>query len=90
MPWLPLNFYQLRFLLGLNGFNDIQIHEVDEPKPKHGWERLVGFIAKGYVRRRLRKATSDQERLMWQQALSDQLIYGRRLVLSAVKQGEPN
>jgi hypothetical protein len=85
MPWLPLNFYQIRFLLGMNGFGDVQVHDVDEPKPKHAWEKLVGLISKAYIRRRLRKASTADEQKMWTQALTDQLVYGRRLVLSAVK-----
>jgi len=85
MPWLPLNFYQIRFLLGINGFSDIVVHDVDEPKPKHIWERLVGSIAKAYIRSRLRKSKSPDEKRMWTQALSDQLIYGRRLVITATK-----
>ena len=85
MPWLPLNFYQIRFLLGMNGFGDVQVHDVDEPKPKHAWEKLVGLISKAYIRRRLRKASTADEQKMWTQALTDQLVYGRRLVMSAVK-----
>ena len=84
MPWLALGVYQLWLLLGLNGFAQITVHEVDEPKPRHAWERLVGMIAKGYIRRRLRKAQSDHERELWTQALCDQAIYGRQLVVSAV------
>ena len=85
MPWLPLNFYQLWFVLGINGFSDIKVHDVDEPKPKHFWERIVGAIAKSYIRRRLKKSKSEHERILWTQALSDQLIYGRRLVISAIR-----
>ena len=84
MPWLALGIYQLWLLLGLNGFDRITVQEVPEPKPKHAWERVVGGVAKGYLRRRLRKASSDHERQLWIQAMTDQAIYGRQLVVSAV------
>jgi hypothetical protein len=64
MPWLPLNFYQIRFLLGMNGFGDVAVHEVDEPKPKHAWEKLVGLVSKAYIRRRLRKSRTEEEQKM--------------------------
>jgi SAM-dependent methyltransferase len=84
MPWLTLGLFQLWLLLGLNGFKDITVLEVDEPKPRRAWERLVGGIIKAYARKRLKKAQSKNVANLWAQALSDQVVYGRQLVISAV------
>ena len=84
MPWLSLGLFQFWLLLGLNGFKDIAVHDVEEDKPKHTWERPFGFIAKIYCRSRLKKSKSEIKRRLWSQAQSDQVIYGRRLVISAV------
>ncbi len=84
MPWLSLGLFQLWLLLGLNGFEDISVHEVDEPKPRRVWEHGLGWLVKNYARRQLRKADSNSLRTLWSQALSDQVVYGRQLVISAV------
>ncbi|NDY81651.1 class I SAM-dependent methyltransferase [Orrella sp. NBD-18] len=84
MPWLTLGLFQLWLLLGLNGFKDITVLEVQEPKPRRSWERLVGWIIKAYARKRVRKAKNESVRRLWEQALSDQVVYGRQLVVSAV------
>ena len=84
MPWLSLGLFQLWLLLGLHGFKEITVHEVDEEKPKRLWEIPIGWIAKMYCRSRLRKSKSENERRLWSQALSNQVIYGRRMVITAV------
>lgn len=84
MPWLSLGIFQLWLLLGLNGFKDMQVHEVDEEKPRHLWEHLLGFVIKGFAKRRLKKATSESVRQLWTLATRDQVVYGRQLVVSAV------
>jgi len=84
MPWLSLGVFQLWLLLGLNGFKDMQVHDVDEEKPRHRWEHLLGWIVKGYAKRRLKKAQSESVRRLWQSAMLDQVVYGRQLVVSAV------
>jgi len=71
-------------LLGLNGFKDIRVHDVEEEKPKHIYEIPLGWLAKTYYRSRLKKSNSENERRLWSQALSDQVIYGRQLVISAI------
>ena len=83
MPWLSLGVFQLWLLLGLNGFKDMQVHDVDEEKPRHAWERPLGWIIKGFARRRLKKAQSESVRQLWQTATRDQVVYGRQLVVSA-------
>lgn len=83
MPWLNLGLFQYWLLLGLNGFQHIQMHEVDEPKPRGIWEYPFGFAARLYYKSKCRKAGSDAERSLWHQAGSDQNLFGRRLVISA-------
>lgn len=82
MPWLSLGVFQLWLLLGLNGFKDMQVHEVDEEKPRRLWEHFLGWIIKGYAKRRLKKAPSDSVRELWRHAMRDQVVYGRQLVVS--------
>jgi len=83
MPWLSLGVFQLWLLLGLNGFTNMQVHEVDEEKPRHVWEHFFGWIIKGFARRRMKKAQSESVRQLWQHAQRDQVVYGRQLVVSA-------
>jgi SAM-dependent methyltransferase len=83
MPWLTLGLFQLWLLLGLNGFTDITVHEVDEKKPRRQSERIVGWLIKGYARKKIKSAQSAALAQLWRQALSDQVVYGRQLVISA-------
>lgn len=82
MPW---SFGQLYLYLSLAGFSEIALHELDEPKPRRAWERLFGPLARAYCNSRLRKSADEEERRFWKQAASPQSIYGRRLVVSAIK-----
>ncbi len=84
MPWVSLGLFQYWLLLGLHGFKEITVHEVFEKKPKHIWEIPIGLLAKAYCKSRFKKSKTDNERRLWTQAMSDQIIYGRRLVISAV------
>lgn len=83
MPWLTLGLFQLWLLLGLNGFSDITVHEVDEKKPRRQSERIIGWFIKGYARKKIKSAQSAALSQLWRQALSDQVVYGRQLVVSA-------
>lgn len=83
MPWLTLGLFQLWLLLGLNGFTDITVHEVDEKKPRRQSERIIGWFIKGYARKKIKSAPSAAVAQLWRQALSDQVVYGRQLVISA-------
>jgi SAM-dependent methyltransferase len=82
MPW---SFGQLYLYLTLAGFADVTLHDVDEPKPRRAWERLLGPLSRAYCTTRFNKAKSEEERRFWRQAGSPQSIYGRKLVVSAVK-----
>jgi cyclopropane fatty-acyl-phospholipid synthase-like methyltransferase len=81
----PWTFPHLYLYLSLVGFKDITLHDIDEPKPRRAYERLLGLFGNAYCSRRQKKAASDEERRFWMQAGSRQSIYGRRLVVSAVK-----
>ena len=83
MPWLTLGLFQLWLLLGLNGFTDITVHEVDEKKPRRQSERIIGCFIKAYARKKIKSASSTLVAQLWRQALSDQVVYGRQLVISA-------
>jgi SAM-dependent methyltransferase len=82
MPW---TFPHLYLYLTLAGFSDVTLHDLDEPKPRRAFEWPLGLFAKSYCARRLKKAKSDEERRFWTQAGSPQSVYGRRLVVSAIK-----
>lgn len=83
MPW---SFPQLSLFLGLSGFEEINLHDVQgEKKPKRAYERLLGFPQAIYCRRKASRAQSEEERTFWLLAGSEQSIYGRRLVVSARK-----
>lgn len=82
MPW---SFPWLWLYLKLAGFDDIRLLDVDEPKPKYAIERLFSLPQRIYCRRGLRKAATEEERAYWRQAGSDQSVYGRRLVVSALR-----
>ena len=81
MPW---SYPHLFLYLRLAGYSDVKLHDVPEKKPKHFLERMIAFPQKSYCRRKLKKASSDEERAYWSDAGSDQSLYGRRLVVSAV------
>ncbi len=47
MPW---TFPQLYLYLSLAGFSDITIHNINQEKPKHFYEKIFGFPQKNTVR----------------------------------------
>ena len=83
MPWLSLGVFQLWLLLGLHGFSEMQVQDVQEEKPRHLWEYAFGWVIKGFARRRLKKAQSEAVQHVWKLAMRDQVVYGRQLVVSA-------
>lgn len=82
MPW---SFPQLFLFLSLAGFSTIRLHDVDEAKPKHLYEWLLGLPQYLYCARRARKSAAVEERDYWRQAGSRQSVWGRRLVVSAIR-----
>ncbi|WP_459617095.1 class I SAM-dependent methyltransferase [Bordetella sp. 2513F-2] len=87
VTYVPWSFPQLHLFLAHQGFCDITLHDVDEPKPKYLVERLAGLPAQRYCRARLRGAGSPGEQDYWRQAGSAQSLYGRWLVMSARRPG---
>lgn len=81
MPW---SFPQLFLFLRLNGFEAITLHDIAEKKPKRMYERLLGIPQALYCRHKHNKALTEEERTFWSFAGSEQSIYGRRLVVSAI------
>ena len=79
----PWSYAHLYLYMKLAGFSDIQLHDVDEPKPKHAYEKVFGMVQKRSCNKKSRKATTDEEKGFWETAGSDQSIYGRRLVVTA-------
>lgn len=84
MHIVPWSFPQLYLFFRLNGFAEITLHDIDEPKPKRLYERFLGFPQWLYCRRRLAKSPTDEERAFWSFAGSRQSIFGRRLVVAGV------
>jgi len=82
MPW---TFSSLWLFFRLAGFSDIKLVDLTERKPKHFYEFFIGFPMKLYCRRKLRRSHTEQETSYWTQAASDQSLYGRRLMVWAVK-----
>lgn len=86
----PFSFAQLHLLLSQQGFTDIMLHEVDEPKPKRMIEHVLAVPSRLYYRRRVKRAENEEVRGFWKQAGSDQSVHGRWLVVSARRPDEPN
>ena len=81
MPW---SFPQLFLYLTLNGFRDITLHDIDKPKPKRVYEWLVGLPQYAYCARKRAKAKTDEQRKFWLHTGSQQSVYCRSLVVSAI------
>ena len=83
MPW---SYPQIFLYLQLAGYANIKLHEVPEKKPKHFYERIVGFPQMLYCKRKYNKSASNEEKNFWKYAGSEQSLFGRRLVISAISQ----
>ncbi|RLS41714.1 MAG: methyltransferase domain-containing protein [Planctomycetota bacterium] len=81
----PWSFPHLFLYLKLAGYSDIQLHDVDEPKPRHFFERIFAMPQLHSCRKKAKAATDDEEREFWKNAGSAQSIFGRRLVVTARK-----
>lgn len=84
----PWSFPHLYMYLKLAGFTEITLHEVEETKPKHFYERILALPQSGYCGRKLKQARDEEEQSFWRQAGSKQSLYGRRLVVSATYEGK--
>jgi hypothetical protein len=77
-PWLYLYFR-------LAGFDKIKLIDIDEQKPNHLFEKLIGIPQKIYCKQKLKSSQSPEEADYWLQAGSEQSLYGRRLVVTGMK-----
>jgi len=80
----PWSYPHLYLYMKLAGFSDIRLHPVDEKKPKHVHEYILGEPQRLYCKNKKKKSLTSDERLFWEDAGSIQSLYGRRLVVSAV------
>ncbi len=81
MPW---SFPQLYLYFHLAGYENIRLHELpEEKKPKRIYEKILGLPQKTYCKNKMKKSSSEEERQFWEDAGSNQSVYGRRLVVSA-------
>ncbi|MBV7481480.1 bifunctional 2-polyprenyl-6-hydroxyphenol methylase/3-demethylubiquinol 3-O-methyltransferase UbiG [Bordetella sp. BOR01] len=83
VTYVPWSFPQLHVFLAHQGYTDIMLHEVNEPKPKHLAEYLAGWPSRLYCRSRQRAAGNPAEHEYWRHAGSAQALYGSWLVVSA-------
>ncbi|MBF0611723.1 MAG: class I SAM-dependent methyltransferase [Magnetococcales bacterium] len=79
----PWTFPQLYLILRLLGFSNITLHPMEQEKPKHVYEYLLGWPHALYCRSRASRAESQEEKAYWQMAGSADSLYGRGLVVSA-------
>ena len=57
-PWLYLYFR-------LAGFDKIKLFDLDEPKPKHLYERIIGLPQKLYCKQKLKNSETFEEKSYW-------------------------
>ena len=82
----PWSFPQLFLYLRLAGFDAIRLHDLEEdPRPKRLYEWLLGLPQYLYCKARARRARNDEERAYWRDAGRRQSVWGRRLVVSAMR-----
>lgn len=85
----PWSFPSLWLYFKLAGFGGITLLELNEPKPKHLAERLVGLPQQLYCRGKCRSSLDTEESEYWRQVGSDQSIFGRSLVVCGINEPEP-
>ena len=85
MHIIPWSFSQLYLFLTINSFKNINLHYEPLSEAKHFYEKLLGFPQLFYCRNKLVHSTSEEERLFWEKVGSKESVYGRHLIISAVK-----
>lgn len=80
MPW---SYPQLYLYLRLFGFGDIVLHDEEQKKPKHFFEKIIGLPQYLYCKRKVKKSATEEERSFWKAAGSSQSVYGRHLIITA-------
>tara|TARA_B100000315_G_C14579749_1_gene589840 strand:- start:2198 stop:2884 length:687 start_codon:yes stop_codon:yes gene_type:complete len=85
MHIIPWSYPQLYLFLNLNSFNEICLHHEPLSEPKHFYEKILGLPQFFYCRRKFMRSASNEERRFWEKAGSKESIYGRHLIVTAVK-----
>lgn len=85
MPW---TFPQLYLYLKLAGFTEIRLHQEALSRAKHFWERILGWPQRMYCRGKARKTVDPEVRTFWENAGSEGSVFGRHLIVTAVKPGD--
>ena len=85
MHIIPWSFPQLYIFFKLSGFSEIRLHNEPMSKPKHVYERLFALPQFIYCKRKSSKATSNEEKNFWESAVSKESLFGRHLIVTAVK-----
>lgn len=85
MHILPWSFPQLWLFFRLAGFSDIKLVDLQERKPKHLYEHVIGIPMMIYCLLKVKKSKSKEEIDYWTQAGSKQSLYGRRLLVWGVR-----
>ena len=83
----PWSYPQLHLFLELGGFKNMALHEEPLSRPKHLFERLVGWPQKIYCKGKLRRATTEEERSYWRNSMTTGSVLGRHLIVTAEKPG---
>lgn len=84
-PWC---YPQLYLYFKLAGFSPPLLIEETLSKPKHFHERLLGIPSKLYIRSKIKRSKSDEERTFWDTAGSVGSRLGRHLIVYAHKTSE--
>ena len=81
----PWHYPQLYLYFKLAGFSPPLLIEEPLSKPKHFHERLFGIPSQLYIRSKIKKSKSDEERTFWKTAGSEGSRLGRHLIVFAYK-----
>ncbi|WP_215600382.1 class I SAM-dependent methyltransferase [Bordetella hinzii] len=85
ITYFAWSFPLLHLLMTHSGYEDIRLHEVNEPKPKRWIEHVLALPSRLYCRRQQRR--DPRHAAYWRQAGSAQSLHGRWLVVSARRPG---
>lgn len=80
MPW---SFPQLYLYLILTEFTAIRLHAEPLSRPKHWFERLLGWPQRLYCAYKARQSQDAETRRFWCVAGSPAAVYGRHLIVTA-------
>jgi SAM-dependent methyltransferase len=86
MHLVPWTFPQLHLFLTLAGFREVELHADDRlSRPQYFFERVLGLPHRLYCANKARIAGDDLTRRYWRECGSDRSMYGRELIVSALR-----